>query len=65
MTIQQIKKQVAELSFERQGELAAYLVHLRNQRDPQLRRALKQRLTDANRRHWLAPDDFEKRLDRN
>jgi hypothetical protein len=63
--MQQIKKQVAALSVERQGELAAYLVHLRNQRNPQLRRAVKQRLADANRQRWLTPDEFEKRLSRN
>ena len=34
MTIQQIKKEVAEWSFEKQAELVAYLLRLRNQRDP-------------------------------
>jgi hypothetical protein len=65
MTMQQLKKQVAELSFEKQTELTAYLVRLRNQRDPQYRRLTAKRLADADRRHWLTPDAFEKRLDRN
>jgi len=65
MTMQQLKKQVAELSFEKQTELAAYLVRLRNQRDPQDQRLTTKRLADTNRRHWLTPDAFEKRLSRN
>ena len=65
MTIQQIKKEVAELSFEKQGELVAYLIRLRNQRDPAFKRRLSKRVGDGERDHWLTPDQFEKRLGKN
>jgi hypothetical protein len=65
MTIQQIKKEVAELSFEKQAELVAYLLRLRNQRDPAMKRRLSKRVGDVKRDRWLTPDQFEKRLGKN
>jgi hypothetical protein len=35
MMVDQVKREAAELSVEEQGELTAYLVQLRNQRDPE------------------------------
>ena len=65
MTIQQIKKEVAELSVEKQAELVAYLIRLRNQRDPSFKRRLSKRVGDTERDRWLTPDQFEKRLGKN
>ena len=63
MTIEQIKRELAELSFEIQGELAAYLVQLRNAKDPEYRKEISERLDDKDPNHWLTPDEFEQRLD--
>jgi hypothetical protein len=65
MTIQQIKKEVAEWSFEKQAELVAYLLRLRNQRDPAMKRRLSKRVGDVKRDRWLTPDQFERRLGKN
>ena len=65
MTIQQIKKEVAELSVEKQAELVAYLLRLRNQRDPSFKRRLSKRIGDVERDRWLTPDQFEKRIGKN
>ena len=62
MKIQQIKKEVAGLSFKKQAELLAYLIWLRNQRDPAMKRRLSKRVVDVERDRWLVPDQFEKRL---
>jgi hypothetical protein len=62
MTVEQVKREAAALSFEEQGELAAYLVQLRNRRDPEYLPELQRRIEDTERSHWLTPDDLEKRL---
>jgi hypothetical protein len=63
MTVEQVKREVATLSFKEQGELAAYLVHLRSRQDPEYLPGIRRRIQDSNRKHWLTPDEFEKRLD--
>ena len=62
MTIQQIKRDVAQLSFEKQAELLAYLIRLRNQRDSSFKRRLSKQVGEVARNRWLTPDQFEKRL---
>jgi hypothetical protein len=63
MTVEQVKKEAEALTFEEQGELAAYLVQLRNRRDPEYMREIQSRIEDPDRSHWLTPEEFEKRLD--
>ena len=63
MTVEQVKREAATFSFEEQGELAAYLIQLRNRRDPEYLPELQRRIEDTGRSHWLTPDQFEKRLD--
>ena len=63
MTIEEIKKEAETLSFEQQGELAAFLVQLRNRRDPSYMAEINERIEDRERSHWLSPDEFERRLD--
>ena len=63
MTIEELKKEAESLSFEQQGELAAYVVQLRNRRDPEYMAEMQSRIEDADRGHWLTPDQFERRLD--
>ena len=62
MTVEQVKREAATLSFVEQGELAAYLVQLRNRQDPEYLPEMHRRIQDTNRKHWLTPDEFEKRL---
>lgn len=63
MKIEELKKEAETLSFEQQGELAAYVVQLRNRRDPDYMAEMQRRIEDADRSHWLTPDEFERRLD--
>jgi hypothetical protein len=63
MTIDQLKKEAASLSFEEKGQLAAYLVQLRNREDPSYVAEMRRRIEDKNPSHWLTPDQFEARLD--
>ena len=63
MSVEELKRQAAELSFDKQGELAAFLVALRNARDPNYQALMQDRMNEQDRRHWLTPDQFEKQLD--
>lgn len=63
MTVEQIKREASALTFEDQGKVAAYLIQLRNRRDATYLPRLQQKIEDADRSHWLTPDEFEKRLD--
>lgn len=65
MTIQQLKKEAAALSPRKQAELAAYLVQLRNRRDPEYKRLMTRRLNDRNPKHWLTVDEVKERLSKN
>lgn len=62
MTIEQLKKESKTLSYSQQGELAAYLVQLRNRQDPKYLAEMQRRIEDENGKHWLTPGDFEQRL---
>jgi hypothetical protein len=63
MSIEQLKKEAAALSFEEQGQLAAFLVQLRNRQDPEYLTEMGRRISDKDRSHWLTPEEFEKKLD--
>jgi hypothetical protein len=63
MSIEQLKKEAAALSFEEQGQLAAYLVQLRNRQDPRYQGEMRQRIEDQDRAHWVTPEQFGKKLD--
>jgi hypothetical protein len=58
VSFKEIKSGLAELPEEQQDQLAAYLVHLRHQRDTQLRRELSSRLEDKNPDHWVSIDQL-------
>ena len=62
MTIEQLKTAAAKLSAKKQKELIAFLLKLRNDRDPGYRRRMRDRLDDSDPSHWLTPDEFEARL---
>ncbi|MFK5921021.1 MAG: hypothetical protein QM496_02490 [Verrucomicrobiota bacterium] len=62
MTVEQLKKEAEDLSFEEKGQLAAYLVHLRNRQDPDYLNEMQNRIEDGKASNWLSPDEFETRL---
>lgn len=64
MELDQLKKEIQSLTLERQGELIAYLVQLRNTKDPAYRTLMMERLDDRDPNHWLTPDQFEERVNR-
>lgn len=63
MNVEELKKEAAALSPEKQRELAAFLVHLRNTRDADYDSVMQQRMEEKDRSRWLTPDEFERRLD--
>ena len=52
------------LDEQQQAELISYTLQLRYAHDASHRREVTDRLNDADKSRWLAPDDFEKRLDK-
>ena len=64
MSFEQIKREVALLDEQQQAELISYTLQLRYAHDASHRREVTDRPNDADKSRWLAPDDFEKRLDK-
>jgi hypothetical protein len=58
VSVQEIKSGLAELPQDAQDHLAAYLVHLRHQRDLGLRREIASRLDDKNPGNWASIDQL-------
>ena len=61
MSVQEIKAGLAELPQEQQDHLAAYLVHLRHQRDAAARREISEAIADKNPDHWLAVSELREK----
>lgn len=59
MGIEQIKSEIAALAEEQQDHLAAYLVHLRHQRDDAVRREIAKKIDDKARQNWLTIDQLK------
>jgi len=64
MNVEEIKRGIASLSPTEQGEVTAFLFHLRHTSDPDYQERVAVRLSDRNTTHWLTPEDFERQLDR-
>jgi len=62
MNMAELMREVAGLPNERQHELAAYLLHLRLQRDPVWRSEMTRRIDDRTPGNWVALDDWKKEL---
>ena len=58
VSFKEIKSGLAELPEDQQDQLAAYLVHLRHQRDATSRDEISSRLNDKNPEHWISPDQL-------
>ena len=65
MSLEQLKREVALLNDEEQAKLISYTLQLRYAQDTGYRREVTDRLNDADKSHWLTPDEFERRLDNN
>ena len=63
MSVEQIKNSLASLSPGEQGEVSAFLFHLRHASDPDYQSRVEARLSDPDPAHWLTPEEFERRLD--
>jgi len=61
MSIKELEKELAGLTAKQQDRLAAYLVHLRHERDPKLRKELANRVNDRDPSHWVSLNELEKR----
>ena len=65
MSIEQLKREVTALSDREQADLIRFTLQLRHEHDAEYRREVTDRLNDADKSHWLTPDEFERRLDNN
>ena len=61
MSLDQLRNELAELTAEQQNHLAAYLVHLRHQKDPEVRREITARLDDQNPEGWISPGELREK----
>jgi len=59
MTVLDLKREIASLTPNAQDEIAAYIVHLRNERDPEYSRELERRLNDRDEKNWVRLEDLE------
>ncbi len=64
MSVREIKEELAALPRKEQDEVIAFLFHLRHAGDGEYQRRIARRLSDRDRSHWLAPDEFERELDK-
>jgi hypothetical protein len=62
MSMAELMREVADLPPERQNELAAFLLHLRLQRDPAWRTELTRRIDDKNPDHWVSLEDWKREM---
>lgn len=62
MSVEEIKKSLAELSVAERSEVTAFLFHLRHVDDPACQTRVDAVIADKNPKHWLTPEEFEQRL---
>lgn len=62
MSMAELMRAVAALPLERQNELAAYLLHLRLERDPAWHREMARRIDDTTPEQWVSLDDWKKEM---
>ncbi len=63
MSVEDIKRSIASLSPTEQGEVTAFLFHLRHAANSDYQERVDSRLSDRNPAHWLTPEAFEQQLD--
>ena len=62
MGVEEIKRGIASLSHDEQGEGSAFLFHLRHAADHGYQEQVETRLSDRNPARWLTPEKFEQQL---
>lgn len=62
MSKAEIKREMSALTLEDQNELAAYLLHLRLERDPVWRTDMTRRVDDQTPAQWVSLADWKKEL---
>ncbi len=62
MSVEEIKQGIVRLSPVEQGEVSAFLFHLRHAADPDYQERVEVRLADKDPARWLTPEEFERRL---
>ena len=63
MNVEEIKRGIESLSPAEQGQVSAFLFHLRHAADSEYQERVASRLSDRDPEHWLTPEEFERRLD--
>jgi len=61
VSLEDIKTQIARMPREHQDQLAAYLVHLRHQRDSKAPAETRRKIEDKNPANWLSLDELKKK----
>ena len=62
MNVVDLKREIASLRPRAQDELAAFIVHLKHERDPEYSRELERRLDDRDQSNWVRLEDLEAEL---
>jgi len=62
MSFEQLKREVTSLDDHEQAELISFTLQLRHAHDANYRREVTERLNDADKSHWLTPEEFARRL---
>jgi hypothetical protein len=60
MSMAEIMREVAEWPAERQHELAAFLLHLRLEKDSAWRSEMARRIDDKDASNWISLPDWKK-----
>jgi hypothetical protein len=61
VSLEDIKNEMANMPPQHQDQLAAYLVHLRHQRDPKICAEIQSRIEDRDPANWLSLDELKER----
>jgi len=61
MSLEDVKTAIAVMPQAHQDQLAAYLVHLRHQRDPRIPAEIRARIEDTDPANWLSLDELRER----
>ena len=61
MSLAQLKDQAAQLGLGEQRELIAFLIARQTEQDEDFKRALTEKIDDADPTHWVELGDLQKR----
>jgi hypothetical protein len=61
VSLEDIKNEMANMPQHHQDHLAAYLVHLRHQRDPKICAEIRSRIEDKDPANWVSLDELKER----